>query len=96
MHGQELTEKVVFGLGWIYLILSAMNAGWTVRSFKRGKHVRLPDVFTGAEVPAAGFWALYTALLVMISIAHFTGASNPDSFLIVMPASRLHSYRLPA
>lgn len=86
MHGQELTEKVVFGLGWIYLILVAMNAGWTVHSYKKGKHIRLPDMLTGAEVPTAGFWAAYTALLAMVSIAHFTGSKNPDDFLIVMPA----------
>ncbi|MDA1012878.1 MAG: hypothetical protein O3A00_00325 [Planctomycetota bacterium] len=85
MHGKELTEHVVFGLGWIYLILVVMNAAWTVRSYKSRRHFELPEVFGGAEVPTAGIWAAYTAILMMIATAHFTGASNPDDFLLTMP-----------
>ncbi len=77
----DLTSGVVFGLGWFYLILFAMNACWVVRSYKQDGEMHL----FGIEVPKASFWALYAALLGMVSIAHFTGSSQPDAFLIRMP-----------
>ncbi|MBW3539010.1 MAG: hypothetical protein KY476_01955 [Planctomycetes bacterium] len=86
----DLTEAVVHGLGWLYVILFVMNAWWTVVAYRRGTHTRvrlfglLED---GQEVPTAGFWALYSALLLMVAIAHFqvTGSYAAENFLIRMP-----------
>lgn len=77
----DLTESVIIGLGWLYLLLFGMNAAWTIRSAKQGKHVHI----SGQEIPTAAFWALYSALLLMVSIAHFTGADSPESFLLRIP-----------
>ena len=81
----DLTQNVIFGLGWIYTILFAMNVAWTVRSYRQGSHARMPDFFGGQEVPLAGAWALYSVLLFLLGLLHFTGASTPDSFLIRLP-----------
>jgi len=81
----NLTPTVIFGLGFLYLIQFVMNLCWTVRSMKLDRHHRLPAAFGGADVPVAMWWGLYTALLAMVATAHFTGASSPDDFLIVLP-----------
>ncbi|MEX0704171.1 MAG: hypothetical protein WD069_18880 [Planctomycetales bacterium] len=81
----DLTTDVIVGIGWIYLILFAMNAIWTVAVFRRGTHHRMPDRFGGQEVPSAGPWALYSALLGMVAIAHFTSAAEPDKFKLRIP-----------
>jgi Cytochrome b(C-terminal)/b6/petD len=70
----NLTPAVIRGLGWLYLTLFAMNAVWTGRKLKR--HESLTSI---------GAWALYTALLGMIGIAHVTGGSSPQNFLVAMP-----------
>jgi hypothetical protein len=80
-HHPDLTPSVIFGLGWVYLLLSLMNAAWVKRSYAVDGNCR---VF-GQNIPVASFWALYTALLGMISVAHLTGANSPDMFLIRMP-----------
>ena len=36
-------------------------------------------------MPYAAFWAVYAAMLLMVSIAHLTGADNPQQFLLKMP-----------
>lgn len=77
----DLTSEVVFGLGWFYLILFAMNACWVVRSYKLDGETHV----AGQEVPKAAFWALYTALLGMIAFAHFTSYAQPDAFILRMP-----------
>jgi Cytochrome b(C-terminal)/b6/petD len=77
----DLTEEVVFGLGWIYTILFAANVWWTYRCVKRGGHVRIG----GQSVPVAAFWALYAGVLLMVAAAHFTGWRNPDRFNIRLP-----------
>jgi hypothetical protein len=87
-HNPDLTASVIFGLGWVYLLLFAMNAAWVRRSYEADGSVRLTLLGLlgkGQDVPVAGFWALYAALLGMISIAHLTGYSTPESFLIRMP-----------
>jgi len=83
----NLTSSVIFGLGWLYLIQFVMNFVWTVRTLKQGRHHGVPQFFGGGEVPVAMWWGLYTALLSMVTIAHFTGADTPDpnSFLIQLP-----------
>lgn len=80
-HHPDLTPSVIFGLGWVYLLLFVMNAAWTRRSY----HVDGNFKFLGQEVPYASLWALYAAMLGMISIAHLTGANTPDMFLLRMP-----------
>lgn len=80
-HHPDLTPSVIYGLGWFYLLLFLLNCGWVKRSYDVDKPVRL----FGQDVPPAGFWALYTALLGMVSIAHFTGANTPDQFLVRLP-----------
>ena len=55
----DLTESVIFGLGAFYLLLFAMNACWTFRSFKQGAHVRirlLGLLGEGVEIPRATSW----------------------------------------
>ncbi len=84
----DLTAEVVFGLGWMYLILFVMNAAWTWRSLRAGHHMRirlLGLLGDGIEVPGATFWAAFSALLLMASIAHFTGYRNAEEFFLRMP-----------
>lgn len=81
----DLTSSVIWGLGWFYLILFALNLWWTVRTFKSHQHVRMPALFGGMDVPSAGFWALYAVLLGLLAVAHLTGSSNPESFSIRLP-----------
>jgi len=81
----NLTPPVIFGLGWLYLIQFIMNFVWTMRSLKKGTHHRVPQFFGGGDVPTAMWWGAYTALLGMVTIAHFTGYSSPDNFLIQLP-----------
>jgi hypothetical protein len=86
----DLTEPVVHGLGWLYVVLFLMNAVWTVRVYRQGTHSRM-RLFglleDGQEVPNASFWALYSALLLMVAIAHFqvSGDYSAEHFVIRMP-----------
>src|SRR5579885_2274612 len=82
-HNPDITASVIYGLGWFYLLLFLMNCLWVKRSYNVDKPVRLG----GQDVPVAGFWALYTALLGMVSIAHLTGSNSPEQFLIRLPES---------
>ncbi len=84
----DLTTKVIQGLGWIYLVLFAMNACWTVRSFKLGGHTRvrlLGLLESEQELPTAAFWALYSIFLFLIALAHFATADPASKFLIRLP-----------
>jgi hypothetical protein len=74
-HHPDLTTSVINGLGWLYLILFAMNSGWTLRSFQRKEDVRITAT-----------WAIISSLLAMLGIAHVTGGADPDRFLIRLPA----------
>ncbi len=80
-HHPDLTPAVIFGLGWVYLLLFLMNMVWTSRSYS----VDGPCKFAGQDVPVAAFWALYSAMLLMVSIAHLTGYDTPKLFLLKMP-----------
>jgi len=77
----DLTQEVVFGLGWIYTILFAANSWWTYRCLKHAGHVYVG----GQSVPVAGFWAAYSGLLLMVAAAHLTGWRNPESFALKLP-----------
>ncbi len=85
----DLTREVILGLGWLYLLLFLMNAFWAWRSFALHEHiqVRLGGLLgeEGQDVPTAGIWALYAAMLSMIALAHFTGASSPETFVVRLP-----------
>ncbi len=81
----NLTSDVIFSLGWLYLVLFAMNVYWTFRSIKRDGHIRMWDVFGGQDVPISGFWIGYTIILGLVAAAHFTTNSAPEKFLIRMP-----------
>ncbi len=84
----DLTREVILGLGWIYFLLFVLNAWWAYGSFKRHEHtqIRLGGLLgEGQDVPVAGFWALYAAVLAMVALGHFTGAGSPDTFIIRLP-----------
>ncbi|MEO1994578.1 MAG: hypothetical protein ABGZ17_04815, partial [Planctomycetaceae bacterium] len=78
----NLTQPVIIGLGWLYLLLFAMNCVWTWRSARTDKQVTI----LGNQVPNAALWAMYSSVLLMVAVAHLTSHSNPDAFLIRMPA----------
>jgi hypothetical protein len=84
----DLTRSVLFGLGWIWLILFGMNAWWTYHSVRSHRDVRMPDVLGGQHVPTSAFWAMYSALLLMIALGHFatgSGTGDPAKFAIRLP-----------
>ena len=81
----DLTSPVIYSLGWLYLLLFLCNLGWAWRSYRADGHFRLPDLFGGQEVPVASAWAIYAAVLLMMSLAHLTGSSTPESFVLRMP-----------
>lgn len=81
----DLTPSVIFGLGWLYLLLFAMNFAWTIRSLKTDGHHKIPKFFGGGHIPVASWWVVYTAFLSMVCFAHFTGYSTPDDFQIRLP-----------
>ncbi len=81
----NLTPSVIFGLGFLYLILFLMNIAWTVRSYKKDGDVNIPSLLGGGHAAMAFWWGLYSAFLSMITFAHFTGSGNPDQFLIILP-----------
>jgi hypothetical protein len=81
----NVTPSVLYGLGWLYLILFAMNVVWTWRSFQKGNHFTLPEFLGGGSAPNAVLWAGYSTVLLLISVAHLTCASRPESFFLVMP-----------
>ncbi len=70
----DLTSEVIRGIGWLYILLFAMNVFWTVRALKL--HHNIGEV---------GAWAVYSAMLAMIGFAHVTGGAEPNHFLIRMP-----------
>lgn len=87
-HNPDLTSSVVFGLGWVYLLLFMMNAAWVRRSYAVDGNFRLSFGGlwrTAPEVPVVSIWAVYCAMLLMVAITHLTGADNPQSFLLKMP-----------
>jgi hypothetical protein len=80
-HNPDLTGSVIFGLGWLYLLLFFMNCGWVRRSYSVDGNVQL----FGQGVPVVSFWALYTAVLGMVAVAHLTGSNSPEMFPLRLP-----------
>jgi hypothetical protein len=72
----DLTSDVIRGIGWLYLLLFAMNVFWTVRAAKQKESLGLVVA-----------WAIYATLLAMIGFAHVTGGAEPQHFLIRMPVA---------
>ncbi len=56
-HHPDLTASVIYGLGWLYLLLFLMNAVWVWRSYHKDGEVRI----AGTQIPVAAIWALYAA-----------------------------------
>lgn len=76
----NLTTSVIGGLGWYYLVLFLMNLVWTVKSFKTNKHLGQ------TELPAATPWAIFTAVLGLLSVYHFASVRGDASeFPIILP-----------
>jgi len=80
----DLTSSVLHGLGWFYLILFVMNLWWTARSYKMDGEFSKDTPILGG-VPVATIWAVLSSILLMVSAAHFTGTSSPETFLIRLP-----------
>lgn len=80
----DLTTSVIHGLGWLYLLLFFLNAGWTLRSFTQDGYYE--NLFGFEHLPKAFVWAAYTGLLLMLAAAHLAGGSEPDTFLLRLPA----------
>ena len=79
----DLTPTVLIGLGWYYLLMFAMNFVWTWKKANQDKHCN----FFGWDLPIAAWWALYSIMLLMVSMSHFTLTSDPESFLMTMPSA---------
>lgn len=80
----DVTSSVLTGLGWYYLIMCVMNLLWTIRSYKVDGDVPKSVPLVGG-LPVASLWAVVTAILMMVSAAHFSGTGSPDTFLIRLP-----------
>lgn len=88
IHNPDLTASVIYGLGWVYLLLFVMNSFWAHRSLVNDGmcNIRLGGLLgEGQKIPYAAFWALYAGLLLMVAITHLTGWNNPQQFSLVMP-----------
>src|SRR5580658_6544795 len=83
-----LTLDVIHGLGWIYLILAAMNFSWAVHVFRKGSHFRtgLGGLLNAPQdVPSAAPWALYATILFLVGVVHVVANSDPSAFMIKLP-----------
>ena len=81
----DLTSSVVFGLGWLYIILFLMNMGWTLRAYRLDLENKFLSGLAGSHIPSASVWAIYSGVLLMTAMAHFTGSASPETFSIRMP-----------
>lgn len=70
----DLTPEVIRGIGWLYLILFAMNVFWTFQIGRRK-----------ASLTTIAAWATYATMLGLVGVAHVTGGAEPGRFLIRMP-----------
>jgi hypothetical protein len=78
-HHSNLTPGVVQGLGWIYLILCAMNIGWTVNMHK-----------SGSPLASVTRWWIYITALFLVGTAHVThvfSGHDLNHFWFQMPES---------
>ncbi|MFG0332562.1 MAG: hypothetical protein ACF8TS_04285 [Maioricimonas sp. JB049] len=75
-----MTTEVIRGLGWMYLVLALMNAGWAVRSYHRDGYF---ESFLGIRhTPKASLWAVYAAVLLLVAIAHLTTSADANEFFL--------------
>ena len=71
----DLTAQVIRGLGWLYLLLCAMNIVWTFRLSKQK-----------ASVSSLAGWAFYCTGLALVGLVHITKFADPQSsWWFVMP-----------
>ncbi len=88
LHNPDLTSAVIFGLGWVYLLLFLLNSVWVRRSYAVDGDVCLSFgglLGKGLSVPVAAFWAVYASMLLMLAATHLTGYHTPQSFALKMP-----------
>ena len=88
LHNPNLTSSVIYGLGWVYLLLFLMNAYWTRRSLASDGNCQISlggILGKGQQIPVATFWAVYTAMLLMVAVTHLTGYGQPQQFSLQMP-----------
>lgn len=95
MHHPDLTSSVIFGLGWLYLLLFAMNACWAYLAFMAGpakhdhesseKGHQADHPSDGPTLAYVAVWAMIAMAFLLAAAAHFTGISDPASFPIRMP-----------
>jgi len=71
----DLTPEVIRGLGWLYLILCALNLVWTIGVAKR----------KNASLASLSGWAFYTTVLALVGSLHITKFGDPAGFWFVMP-----------
>ncbi len=84
----NLTEGVIHGLGWLYFILFLMNTAWSVRAYRlesRFHESHGHGAGDGEKPPSTAVWGIYSSILLLMSFAHFAGASNPDTFILQLP-----------
>jgi hypothetical protein len=72
----NLTPEVIRGIGWLYVILFAMNVYWTFRAGRLKKSI--------GEI---SLWAMYSTMLGLIAIAQVTtrGTHTSEHFQIHLP-----------
>jgi hypothetical protein len=70
----DLTPAVIRGIGWLYLLLFAMNVFWTLRAYKRQENLG-----------TLAAWAMYTVMMGLIGVTHVTKSAGADQFLIRLP-----------
>lgn len=80
----DVTSSVLTGLGWYYLIMCVMNLLWTIRSYKVDGDISKSVPWIGG-IPVTTIWASWTAVLMMVSAAHFSGTGSPDTFMFRLP-----------
>ncbi|MEW4488949.1 hypothetical protein AB1L42_12760 [Thalassoglobus sp. JC818] len=79
----DLTISVIRGLGWLYLLMSLLNICWTFRSHKRDGYYN--RMFGIDHLPKSMFWAIYSALLLVLAAVHLVFSANASSFLLRLP-----------
>lgn len=80
----DLTRGVIQGLGWLYLLLFAMNSFWTLRSYRKDGYFE--SLMGFKHLPKAFVWALYAGTLLIFAAVHMTlRVSNAQDFVLRLP-----------
>ncbi|TWT57311.1 hypothetical protein KOR42_06710 [Thalassoglobus neptunius] len=80
----DLTISVIRGLGWLYLLMSLLNICWTFRSHKHDGYYN--RMFGIDHLPKSMFWAIYSALLLVLAAVHLVFSADASSFLLRLPS----------